>query len=237
MHFVETETSTRDRVARAVGEQGPVSASGLAGRLGLTPAAVRRHLDAMLADGLVEAREHAHAGPRGRGRPAREFVLTDRGHAAMTSAYDDLAVSALRYVAQTQGRAAVEAFARGRVAELEQRYTPVVDAAGPGVGARADALAGALSADGYAASTRPVGGGSGVHATQLCQGHCPVQHVAAQFPELCEAETKAFSRLLGVHVQRLATLAGGDHVCTTHIPTRTTDTIRTSDSLQGRTRR
>ena len=92
-------------------EQGPVSASGLAGRLGLTPAAVRRHLDAMLADGVVEAREHAHAGPRGRGRPAREFVLTDRGHAAMTTAYDDLAVSALRYVAQTQGHAAVEAFA------------------------------------------------------------------------------------------------------------------------------
>ena len=54
---------------------------------------------------------------------------------------------------------------------------------------------------------------------QLCQGHCPVQHVAAEFPELCEAETDAFSRLLGVHVQRLATLAQGDHVCTTFVPT------------------
>jgi len=56
---------------------------------------------------------------------------------------------------------------------------------------------------------------------QLCQGHCPVQDVAAQFPQLCEAETEAFSRLLGVHVQRLATLAHGDHVCTTFIPTTT----------------
>jgi hypothetical protein len=27
-----------------------------------------------------------------------------------------------------------------------------------------------------------------------------------------------FSRLLGVHVQRLATIAHGDGVCTTHIP-------------------
>jgi hypothetical protein len=27
-----------------------------------------------------------------------------------------------------------------------------------------------------------------------------------------------FSRLLGVHVQRLATLAHGEHVCTTHVP-------------------
>jgi len=53
----------------------------------------------------------------------------------------------------------------------------------------------------------------------LCQHHCPIAHVAAQFPELCEAETKAFSELLGTHVQRLATIAHGDGVCTTFIPT------------------
>jgi hypothetical protein len=46
-----------------------------------------------------------------------------------------------------------------------------------------------------------------------------VQHVATEFPAFCEAETDAFSRLLGVHVQRLATLAGGHHVCTTFVPT------------------
>jgi hypothetical protein len=45
-----------------------------------------------------------------------------------------------------------------------------------------------------------------------------VQHVAERFPQLCEAETEAFSALLGVHVQRLATLAGGHHVCTTFVP-------------------
>jgi predicted ArsR family transcriptional regulator len=53
---------------------------------------------------------------------------------------------------------------------------------------------------------------------QVCQGHCPVQHVAAEFPQLCQAETEAFSRLLGVHVQRLSTLAAGEHVCTTFVP-------------------
>jgi predicted ArsR family transcriptional regulator len=46
-----------------------------------------------------------------------------------------------------------------------------------------------------------------------------VQQTATQFPQLCEAETRAFSRLLGVHVQRLSTLAAGGHVCTTNIPT------------------
>ena len=74
-------------------------------------------------------------------------------------------------------------------------------------------LAQALSEDGYAASVRsaPVG-------DQLCQHHCPVAHVAAEFPQLCEAETEVFARLLGRHVQRLATIAHGDGVCTTCSP-------------------
>ena len=84
--------------------------------------------------------------------------------------------------------------------------------------ARAEALARALDDHGYAASARPV---PGTDAVQLCQGHCPVQDVAAQFPQLCEAETRAFGHLLGVHVQRLATLTSGGHVCTTSIPTGT----------------
>jgi predicted ArsR family transcriptional regulator len=36
---------------------------------------------------------------------------------------------------------------------------------------------------------------------------------------LCEAETEAFSKILGTHVQRLATIADGDGVCTTFVPT------------------
>ena len=81
---------------------------------------------------------------------------------------------------------------------------------------RAQALADALTADGYAATVRDIGRGG--YAVQLCQGHCPIRQVAGDFPQLCEAETAAFSRLLNVHVQRLATLAGGEHVCTTNIP-------------------
>jgi predicted ArsR family transcriptional regulator len=105
------------------------------------------------------------------------------------------------------------------VARLEERYAGALAAAGDDPAARADALAVALSADGFAASARPVGEGTPLAGVQLCQGHCPVQHVAAEFPQFCDAETDAFSRLLGVHVQRLATLAHGEHVCTTFIPT------------------
>ncbi|MGL5851487.1 MAG: helix-turn-helix transcriptional regulator [Phycicoccus sp.] len=228
------ESRTRDRVLRVVSETGPVSIAGLVERVGLTETAVRRHVENLAADGLVEAR--LASGPRRRGRPARVWVLTDRGHRLLGSDYDHLAGDALRFIRDAVGDSGVQQFASQRVAALESRYAARVDAAGPDPAARAAALGEALTADGYAASTRPVGepdGESPLTGIQLCQGHCPVQHVASQFPELCEAETEAFSRLLGGHVQRLATLAHGDHVCTTFVPTPATSAATVPSRLSA----
>jgi predicted ArsR family transcriptional regulator len=216
-----SERGTRARVARLILELGPSTASVIGNRLGLTPAAIRRHLDNLLAEGLIETRTARTYASRGRGRPARLFAITDAGRSAFEHAYDDLASSALRFLAETGGPAAVEEFARHQVAELERRYGPAVAAAPPGE--RVQALADALSADGYAASAGAAPAASGSPAAggeQLCQHHCPVAHVAAEFPQLCEAETEAFGRLLGVPVQRLATIAHGDGICTTHVTCR-----------------
>jgi predicted ArsR family transcriptional regulator len=208
-----SEPGTRARIARLILENGPVTAAGLSTRLNLTPAAVRRHLDNLLADGMIETRTARRPASRGRGRPAKIFAITDVGRSAFEHAYDDLAASALRFLAEAAGPGAVAEFARSQLADLEDRYRPVLASAAPAE--RVKILAEALSADGYAASAT----GSPVETAgqQLCQHHCPVAHVAAEFPQLCEAETEAFARLLGTPVQRLATIAHGDGVCTTHV--------------------
>ena len=207
---------TRDRVSALLLEHGPQTATELAARLGISPAAVRRHLDALVGSGRLEERltREAH---RGRGRPARKFHLTDAGRSAFQHAYDDLALTALRYVAASGGPDAVRAVAEQQLAGLEARASSAVEQAVSGhSGApadRAQALAVALTAEGYAATASAISGGG-----QLCQHHCPVAHVAAEFPQLCEAETAVIGRLVGTHVQRLATIAHGDGICTTHIP-------------------
>ena len=100
----EVDASTRNRVARSILEHGPSTAVALAVRLGLTPAAIRRHLDVLLAHGHVEAREQRVYGARGRGRPARVFGLTDAGRAVFYTAYDDLAVQALEFSGPRRAR-------------------------------------------------------------------------------------------------------------------------------------
>lgn len=211
---LEEQEATRNRVARSILSEGPRTAAELASSLGMTPAGVRRHLDALLAEGLVEAREQRVYGQRHRGRPAKVFALTDSGRAVFHHDYDALAVDALRFIAETGGEDAVAAFARRRFADLAARYESVLAAADPAE--RSRLLAEALTADGYAASTRDA---EKLPGEQLCQHHCPVQNVAEEFPQLCEVETAVFAELLGTHVQRLATIAHGDGVCTTFIPT------------------
>ncbi|RKN42409.1 helix-turn-helix transcriptional regulator [Streptomyces hoynatensis] len=219
----EEQSGTRQRVARSILQHGPSTAAELAGRLGLTQAAVRRHLDALAAEGLVEPREKRVYGSRGRGRPAKVFALTDEGRGAFDQAYDELAVEALRWIERAAGggeggAAAVMAFARERAAAQAELYRPFLQDAP--AAERARALAEALTHHGYAAATRGVPSPPG---EQLCQHHCPVAHAAARFPQLCEAETEVFSRLLGSHVQRLATIAHGDGVCTTFVPKSTAE--------------
>jgi len=208
----EGDAPTRARVVRIIAERGPRTAADLAAELDLTPAAVRRHLDHLVEAGTLEAAEqHVMPGTRGRGRPARAFRLTPAGRDQLDNQYDDLATQALRFLRDTQGEDAVVAFARQRVEFIERDYVEVTEAQ-PDL-SPAEALAAVLTNGGYAAGVRalPIG-------EQLCQQHCPVSHVAHEFPQLCEAETEAFSRVLGRHVQRLATIAHGDGVCTTCIP-------------------
>lgn len=229
-----TESRTRDLVHAAVSTRGPVTARELATEFALTPAAVRRHLDALSEQGHIEEREVVQSARRGRGRPARAYVLTASGQEQLPTTYDDVAIAALQYLAEQGGPDAVSHFADQQMAALEAELTEHMGDVGTDVQARTLALAEALSKSGYAASTRPVGQGTGFAGLQLCQGHCPMRSVANEFKEFCDAETDMISRVLGVHVQRLATLAGGEHVCTTFVPTGPMGSVPTPEERPSR---
>lgn len=211
-----SDVRTRQQVLDLVVEKGPITASAIAKILGLTTAAVRRHITLLEEAHDITEYEPGVIGKRGRGRPARHYVATENAHDNLVEGYSELAVKALGYLSQLNGGEAIESFAAARSREIERRYAPIVRDAGNDPRVRAQALADALTQDGFAATVRDIGGGT--FALQLCQGHCPIRNVAGDFPQFCDAETQAFSRILDVHVQRLATLAGGGHVCTTHIP-------------------
>ncbi|EME17699.1 hypothetical protein G419_18499 [Rhodococcus triatomae BKS 15-14] len=194
-------------------EQGPITATEIGTQLGLSAAGVRRHLDVLIDAGEARATRAAAWQQKGRGRPAKQFQLTATGRSRLGHSYDDLAGAAMRQLREIGGEAAITEFARRRVQTIVADIDPATGHDVDEVEQTADAIADAFTTAGFAATTRPVGNG-----VQICQHHCPVAHVASEFPELCEAETQAFAELLGTHVQRLATIVNGDCACTTHVP-------------------
>ena len=59
----------------------PITAAELGRHLDLTPAAVRRHLDALVEQAPSNSTSPSSSG-RGRGRPARAYVVSESGHSA-----------------------------------------------------------------------------------------------------------------------------------------------------------
>ncbi|MGO4613996.1 helix-turn-helix transcriptional regulator [Nocardia sp. 2YAB30] len=215
---VGTEGHTRAAIVHLLLEEGPITATAIGSKLGLAPAGVRRHLDALIDSGQARASRSAPWQQKGRGRPAKQYQLTAAGRGQLGHAYDDLAGAAIRQLGEIGGEKAITEFARKRARTIVAGIEPVGQhAAGEqnaaDTEAKAEEIAEAFTEAGFAATTRKVGAG-----VQICQHHCPVSHVAEEFPQLCAAELEAFRELLGTHVQRLATIANGDCACTTHVP-------------------
>ncbi|MCG7442725.1 winged helix-turn-helix transcriptional regulator [Dermabacter vaginalis] len=225
--------STRERLIEAISVDGPIAAGDLAERFHLTGAAIRRHLSQLHAEGIIEEKEAPNR-PRGRGRPRKEFVLAAKAPDtdANSRECESLALLAMRELERAGGHEALVTLAKARTseweAEFERRYERENARGEVPPSKRVRLVIDLLKELGYAASLRPVtvtvgppgkdGASTRTLTTvQMCQGRCPVQDIAAKHPELCEVETAALSRMLGVPVQRLSTRAAGAHVCTTHL--------------------
>ncbi|MBF6470306.1 MULTISPECIES: helix-turn-helix transcriptional regulator [Nocardia] len=221
------EGHTRAAIVQLLLEEGPITATAIGNKLGLAPAGVRRHLDALIDSGQARAGRSAPWQQKGRGRPAKQYQLTAAGRGKLGHAYDDLAGAAMRQLGEIGGEQALTEFARKRARTIVAGIEPVAEHTPQQTEAKAEEIAEAFTDAGFAATTRKVGAG-----VQICQHHCPVAHVAEEFPQLCAAELEAFRELLGTHVQRLATIANGDCACTTHVPLVVPPTAQTRTSAQ-----
>lgn len=203
---------TRAELVEHLHRDGPAPVTELAGHLGISEVATRRHLSVLLADGLVE---ECAARPSG-GRPAACYALTERAQRLFPQSYDRLAKELLDFLVAEQGREGLLAFLRWRIEREAEQLAEAV-AEGP-LEARVARLAAALDEAGFGAAVVEDGhdGAPGRLPTlQLVQHHCVIEDVAREHPEICSFEAAAFSRVLGsdVTVARRATIADGAPAC------------------------
>jgi predicted ArsR family transcriptional regulator len=195
------------------------TAAELATALGLTPAAVRLHLDRLVELGLVASDAPVAAGIRGRGRPAQRWRLTDLARSLYPDRHADLAVELLTLLRDELGEEALDQVVAGRVRRQASAYAAELDRVGPDVESRARRLAELRTAEGYEAEVVVAPDGDGV---LLVEHHCPVCDAASTCQGLCRGELQAFQSALGAgaDVEREQHLLSGDDRCTYRIRTR-----------------
>ena len=223
--------ATRAALVEHLHRVGPQPVAALAGHLGISEVATRRHLATLRDDGLVEEREPRASG----GRPATCFAITPRADRLFPQSYDRFANELLDFLTTEHGRDGLLAFLRWRV---DREVDALTGAIGDGpLEQRVARLATALSEAGFLADvvaqadrTRDGAVGSGVGdapqglpTLRLVQHHCVIQGVAREHPEICTYEAAAFARALGtdVEVARHETIADGAPACVCTVSART----------------
>lgn len=200
--MVALNSPARLAVLRLLKQRGPLTVKTIARELGITPVAVHKHLEALAADGLVEATVRKQP----RGRPALVYQLSARALEVFPQGYRDLLVGVLNRVAELHGPEELYRLLASHSQSLRERYR--IRLMGKDLAERVRELARIRDEEGYMAVAREESDG-----LILIEHHCPIYDVARQHPEACRCEEELFNEILGAPVRREATLARGDPAC------------------------
>jgi predicted ArsR family transcriptional regulator len=202
---LENNRRPADRFLTLLKTRGPQTAAELGKAVGVTAEAARQQLVRLAADGLVAAT----AEPRGVGRPAQVWALTDAGHARFPDAHAEVTAQLIRSIRAELGEAVLDRLIDARAAESRAAYAAALEGAAD-LGERVARLAEARTREGYMAEARAEGDGY-----LLVENHCPICVAATACQGFCRAELETFRAVLGpgASVERTEHIVQGDRRC------------------------
>ncbi|MEX2296460.1 MAG: metalloregulator ArsR/SmtB family transcription factor [Dongiaceae bacterium] len=204
-----------DQLLLLLKTEGPLTVGHLVKRLKLTPQGLRRRLEALAADALVEATTER----AGVGRPRKCWRLTPDGDARFPDRHDELVVDLIEQVRRELGPAALDRLIAGREAAQRRRYAAALPAQAT-LPERTRRLARLRSEEGYMAEVRRADGGG----LLLIEHHCPICAAAKTCQGFCRSELDVFRSVLGpdVSVERESHIVAGAPRCVYRVQPRAT---------------
>jgi predicted ArsR family transcriptional regulator len=201
---------TKGEILRLLQGWGEGTVAHLAQALDMSPAAVRRHLDGLRAEGLADARSQRQAV----GRPSFLFYATDRAEELTSVGYSRLLNRMFRGLVELQpeevsGQPGKEVLGRvfeGVAARLAEQYGPQV--AGETLEERVPQATRVLQAEGILDhwDRRPEG-------FRLTNSACPYRRAALATEQACLADRLAIQLLLGRPVEQVGRVVEGHPFC------------------------
>ncbi len=204
MGSLEFLSATRQLLLVAIKNQGEASTDELSRETYLSPGAVRQHLLALEAKGLVTYMR-LRDGP---GRPRHVFRLTSHGEEIFPQQYALMANELFGAIAAEAPAFSERVLDRLLQAQVELAKKHVTATNAP---ERLVELVQFVESYGYFPNLETLENGS----ARLTLRHCPLLNVAKNHPGICEVECRAMKTVLSAEsIERTAHRLAGDSLCT-----------------------
>ncbi|MGB5633607.1 MAG: iron-sulfur cluster biosynthesis transcriptional regulator SufR [Waterburya sp.] len=201
-------TSTKQNILQSLLRHGQAAARQLAQDLNLSTQAIRRHLNELEADGLIEYQSVQ----QGMGRPQHLYQLSSEGRDRLSpQKYSEFAVSFLDTLAETAGK---EQVSKVLEKQWQRKAAEYRDRLGQGnLQQRINKLVQLRQEEGYMAEVHQ----ASAQQTQkfvLVEHNCAISDVAESYPSICGHELEMFTAVLpDCIVQRTQWINNGEHRC------------------------
>ncbi len=194
---------TRERILELMVRKREARVEDFAEELGITAAAVRRHLDNLRADGLADVRAVKQA----TGRPYYVYFATGKGLSSGAAAYAELLERMLLGLGEESD---VIPVVTERMAQslAEKHRQALAGIAGSTPAERVGRVTEVLREDGILDEWHAAD--DGFH---LVNGACPYRKAAEISSLPCDSDRKAIELLLGLDVEQLERIVDGAPVC------------------------
>ena len=201
---------SRLRILQLLQKNHSYTVDGLSNALGLAPATIRRHLDILQRDRLVDFREVR----KRTGRPEYSFYLTEAGHESLPKEYDQLLgmmVEEISYLEAEHTRAKNGQQILDLVFErmsdrVADGYSEELD--GKGMSSRLDTLTRHLEEANFFPDVEVADG-----RILIRLQNCPFRSVALQNKSVCGFDLNLIGSLLDADVERQECIHDGDNSC------------------------
>ncbi len=202
---------TRDEVVRLLAERGELTVAELAEEIGVSTGSVRRHIDLLVADGLLVSRLERQP----RGRPVARYALSSQGEERISAEHYQrllarLSPALLRLSSE-------EVSGQDGPALLDRVFDEVaqavaddhqIEVTGRSLEERVAQTARALSSEGILEDVEDAG-----DYYRLRNSGCPFRSAASDTHACCSADRRTIELLLGAPVEQVTTVAAGGRVC------------------------
>ncbi|KMK77654.1 helix-turn-helix transcriptional regulator [Alkalihalobacillus pseudalcaliphilus] len=193
--------STRQVILSLIKRHKERTVSDIANELGITEMAVRRHLQGLETEGLIQARLEKQS----MGRPSYKYYLTESGEESFPRNYGALSLEFLKDLESLNGNQVIEELFEKRRERLEDKYKEIVQGS---LEERIAALAKIQDENGYMVEWEQAADGD----YRFIEYNCPIAKVAKDYHIACSCEKKLFKNLLNTdHVVRETCAAKDNH--------------------------